>query len=51
MGVTVPVAVVFTQMYDILITYLIHHAFRLLRAIAGETNLSDRTQVDARFLF
>mmetsp|Transcript_4619 Transcript_4619/g.14625 ORF Transcript_4619/g.14625 Transcript_4619/m.14625 type:complete len:470 (-) Transcript_4619:2368-3777(-) len=35
---------------SILVTFLLHHGIRLLRALAGEKNLSDRTLVDSRFL-
>ena len=34
----------------ILLTFLLHHAIRLLRALAGEQNISERTLVDKRFL-
>lgn len=35
---------------SILLTFLSHHGIRLARALGGESNLSDRTLVDARFL-
>ena len=35
---------------SILLTFLFHNALRILRSVAGESNLSDRTLVDSRFL-
>ncbi|KAH8065036.1 hypothetical protein JL722_1932 [Aureococcus anophagefferens] len=35
---------------SILVVFLSHHGLRILRQVAGESNLSDRTLVDSRFL-
>mmetsp|Transcript_9609 Transcript_9609/g.14740 ORF Transcript_9609/g.14740 Transcript_9609/m.14740 type:complete len:134 (+) Transcript_9609:1814-2215(+) len=35
---------------SILLTYLLHHAIRIVRLLCGEQNISDRTLVDKRFL-
>lgn len=35
---------------SMLLTFLLHHAVRLLRAIAGEQNIAERASIDRRFL-